>query len=145
MKRLATLMMATGLLATMIACDTSNSMTSPDVAIEDPTGEWELQSFQLADGSVIAVPDPSSYTLDLGATNAGQAHIGADCNVCNGGYELQGSTLVLGTMACTLAACLPGSLDSDYLFALGSTSTFQRSGGALSLNYDGGVMHFDAR
>ena len=144
MKQLATLLMTTGLLATMIACDSSNSMTTPDAAIEDPTGLWALQSFQLADGSLVPVPDPARYTLDLGATETGLAHIRADCNMCNGGYELSGSTLVLGRMACTLAACPPDSLDNDYLFALGSTSTFQRTGNALTLNYDGGVMRFEA-
>jgi heat shock protein HslJ len=137
--------MTTGLVATMVACDSSNSTTSPDAALEDPTGDWALQSFRLADGSTIPVPDPSHYTLDLGASEDGRAHLRADCNLCNGGYELSGSTLVFGPMACTLAACPPGSLERDYLVALGSTTTYRRSGNALELDYDGGVLHFDAR
>ena len=145
MKRLATWMMTSGLLATLIACDTSDSMPTPDQAIGDPTGEWALESFQLADGSTISVPDLSRYTLELGVAAAGHADIRADCNACNGRYELSGSTLVFGPTACTLAACPPGSLERDYLFALNSTSSFQRSGDTLTLNYDGGVMHFQAR
>jgi heat shock protein HslJ len=138
-------MFATGLVAMMMACDTSDSMTNPDRAIEDPTGAWALQAFQLSDGSSIPVPDPSSYTLDLGTVEAERAHIRADCNVCNGGYEVSGSTLTFGLMGCTLAACQPGSLERDYLFALGSASTYQRSGDSLALTYDDGVLQFQAR
>ena len=115
MKKLASLMFATGLLALAMACDTSDSTTSPDIAIEDPTGAWALQSFQLDDGSIIPVPEPSSYTLDLGTVDAERAHIRADCNVCNGGYEISGSTIEFGAMGCTLAACPPGSLERDFL------------------------------
>lgn len=145
MKKLASLMFATGLLALVAACATSDSTTSPDIATEDPTGAWALQSFQLDDGSIIPVSDPSSYTLDLGTLDAERAHIRADCNVCNGGYEVSGSTIEFGAMACTLAACQPGSLERDYLFALGSTSTYQRSGDTLKLTYDDGVLRFQAR
>ena len=49
-KKLASLMFATGLLALVAACATSDSTTSPDIATEDPTGAWALQSFQLDDG-----------------------------------------------------------------------------------------------
>ncbi len=145
MKKLASLMFATGLLATLFACDMSDSMTTPDVAIEDPTGTWALQSFQLSDGSLVVVPDPSQYTLELGVTEAGRAHIRADCNVCNSGYEVSGATFTFGLMACTLAACPPGSLENDYRFALGATSTFQRSANTLTLTYDDGVMQFQER
>ncbi|GMR23550.1 MAG: hypothetical protein BMS9Abin37_1991 [Acidobacteriota bacterium] len=145
MKKLASLMFATGLLATLMACDTSESTTSPDNEIEDPTGAWALQSFQLGDGSSIPVPEPASYTLELGTTEAGRANIRADCNVCKGAYEISGSTITFGVMACTLAACAPDSLERDYLFALGSTSTYQRSGDTLSLTYDDGVLRFQAR
>ena len=145
MKKLASLMFAPGLLATMVACDTSDSTTSPDVAIEDPTGAWALESFQLSDGTIVPVPDPSRYTLELGVTEAGRAHIRADCNVCNGGYEVSGWTITFGLAACTLAACEPGSLENDYRFALGATSTYQRSGDTLTLTYDDGVLRFQAR
>ena len=145
MKRLATLVTAAGLLAALSACDTSDSMTSPDAAIDEPTGTWALQSFELSDGTVVAVPDPSSYTLDLGATEAGRANVRADCNLCNGGYELSATRLDFGLMACTRAACPPGSLEMDYVRALESTTTFLRSGGSLTLSYDGGILRFDER
>jgi len=139
------MMFATGVLALVAACDTSESTTSPDSATEDPTGAWALQSFQLDDGSIIPVPDPSSYTLDLGTTDAERAHIRGDCNVCNSSYEVSGATITFGVMGCTRAACPPGSLERDYLFALGSASTYQRPGDTLSLTYDGGVLRFQAR
>jgi hypothetical protein len=34
----------------------------------------------------------------------------------------------MGLVACTLAACPPGSLDGEYLRALGSASTFELAG-----------------
>jgi len=145
LKRFAASILATGLLAALWACDTSDSVTNPDAPVEDPTGAWALQAFELSDGRVIGVPDPSSYTLDLGLTEAGRAHIRADCNLCNGAYEVSGSTLTFGLMACTLAACPPGSLENDYRFALGSTTAYQRSGSSLTLTYDGGVMRFVSR
>ena len=138
-------MFATGLLALAMACDTSDSTTSPDVAIEDPTGAWALESFQLSDGTIVPVSDPSRYTLELGVTEARRAHIRADCNVCNSGYEVSSSTITFGLMACTLAACPPGSLENDYRVALAATSTYQRSANMLTLTYDEGVMQFQER
>ena len=145
MKRFATLILTTGLLATVVACEQSDSLTTPDIATEDPTGTWALQSFEPAGGTVVPVPDPSQYTLDLGVNEAGRANLRADCNVCNTSYEVSGSSIGFGLMACTLAACLPDSFERDYVDALGSTSIFQRSGDSLTLGYEGGVMHFDAR
>ena len=72
----------------------------------------------------------------------GNAPVRADCNRCTGGYELQGNSLTLGLMACTLAACLPGSLHDDYLKALGSVSTWQRTDSELLLMYDAGALRF---
>lgn len=145
MNKLATAILATGLLAALSACDTSRSVTNPDVAVADPTGAWALQSFALSDGRVVTVPDPSSYTLDLGLTEASRAHIRADCNLCNGSYESTGSMLTFGLMACTRAACPPESLGNDYERALGSTTAYQRSGRSLTLTYDGGQMRFEER
>jgi len=105
-------------------------------------GSWVLQSFERSDGSVVPVPEPEQYTLDLGED--GRAHIRADCNVCNGDYDVTGSSLSFGLMGCTLAACAPGSLERDYLQALGSTSMFQVTGNSLALAYDGGVLKFQA-
>ena len=134
----------------MIGCETQETpLTAPDTDPGNPVGSWVLQSFERSDGSVVPVPEPGQYTLDLGED--GRAHIRADCNVCNGDYDVTGSSLSFGLIVecarasgCTLAACAPGSLEWDYLQALGSTSMFQVTGNSLALAYDGGVLKFQA-
>jgi len=129
----------------MMACETTPNvpMTAPDADPGNPIGAWRLQSFEPNEGSAIPVPDPSQYTLEL--RDDGRAHVRADCNICNGPYEVVGATLSFGVMGCTLAACPEGSLEVDYLQALGSASIFQRSGDTLALAYGGGVMQFRAQ
>ena len=118
-----------------LACDNATTPTTPD------TGGtvWELQSLETPAG-VVVVPDPARYTLEL--RDDGNAHVVADCNICNGPYELEGNNLSMGLMACTLAACAPNSLHNDYLAALGGVTTWQSSGGELTLAYDGGRLVF---
>ena len=143
MRRALLVLMTTGALVWMIGCETNRTpLTAPDTDPGNPVGSWVLQSFERSDGSVVPVPEPGQYTLDLGED--GRAHIRADCNVCNGDYDVTGSSLSFGLMGCTLAACAPGSLERDYLQALGSTSMFQVTGKSLALAYDGGVLKFQA-
>jgi heat shock protein HslJ len=116
------------------ACGPTNPTAEP------PPGPWALQSFELAGGPTIAVPRPDQYTLEL--RPEGQAHVRADCNSCGGSYQIAGTSLSFGLMACTLVACPPGSLDRDYLEALGSASSFEVRNGELRILYAGGVLRF---
>ena len=81
----------------MIGCETQETpLTAPDTDPGNPVGSWVLQSFERSDGSVVPVvlsryQRPGQYTLDLGED--GRAHIRADCNVCNGDYDVTGSSL----------------------------------------------------
>jgi len=123
------------------ACESTTSTTelqSSDPA--SPVGSWSLRAFDLAGGQTVLVPSPERYQLDLGED--GDAHVRADCNFCNGSYRSSGATLEMGLLACTLAACPPGSLDGEYLRALGSASSFELSGGELSVAYPDGVLRF---
>ena len=143
MRRALLVLMALGVLVWMIGCETNETaLTSPDADPGNPLGSWLLQSFEPSDGSVVPVTEPEKYTLDLGED--GRAHIQADCNVCNGDYEVSGSSLSFGLMGCTRVACAPGSLERDYLEALASTSMFQVAESSLALAYDGGVLKFQA-
>lgn len=122
--------------ALFAACTSSTSVSD----VSGVQGEWALQAFELNDGTAQQVPNPENYTIQFLAD--GNAHAQVDCNVCNGSYETEGNSISFGLMACTLAACPPGSLDSQYQAALGSTSTFVRSGSELSLGYAGGTMRY---
>ena len=117
------------------ACESTTS-TAP----ASPVGSWSLRAFDLAGGQTVLVPAPERYRLDLGSE--GDANVRADCNFCSGSYRSSGATLQMGLLACTLIACPPGSLDGEYLRALGSASSFERSEEALSIVYTDGVLRF---
>jgi heat shock protein HslJ len=120
----------------MAACESSTSTSE----LSEVQGTWELQAFELDNGNVQEVPDPQSYTLSFEADGSVQAKV--DCNRCNGSYETEGNSITFGLMACTLAACPPGSLDQQFQAALGSVTSFVRSGAELSMRYAGGTMRF---
>lgn len=118
------------------ACDTATIPSS----VSDAQGDWELQAFELNDGSTVTIPNPEKFTARLGADN--RAILTVDCNRCRGSYEAEGNSLSFGQIACTLAYCGDESLDRDYLAALGSVSTYARQGRELRLNYADGTMRF---
>jgi heat shock protein HslJ len=128
--------------ALLAACEKSATSNTPlsSAAEAAPAGVWSLQSFDLSGGQSVVVSDPAGYTLELAAD--GSTHVRADCNVCNGGYDLSGRALHIGLLACTRAACPPDSLDGDYLRALSSASSLEKSGDVLRIAYDGGVLRF---
>ena len=106
------------------------------------TGTWLLQVFELDDGSSVTV-DPSRHTATFGPE--GQLNLRVDCNVCNGSYEQNGSSLAVDElMACTLAACPPGSLERDYLAAIASAASFEGTASELGIRYEGGTLRFQA-
>jgi heat shock protein HslJ len=125
----------------MGACESTTSTTELETSDPaTPVGSWSLRAFDLAGGQTVLVPTPERYQLDLGEN--GDAHVRADCNFCNGSYRSTGTTLEMGLLACTLAACPPGSLDGEYLRALGSASSFAVTEEELSVAYPDGVLRF---
>lgn len=128
-------------LAFLGGCESATSTTELSTqSSASPVGSWSLTAFDRAGGQTVLVPAPERYLLDLG--NELDAHVRADCNFCNGSYQVSGSTLDMGLLACTLAACAPGSLDGEYLRALGSASSFTVKGQELAIEYPDGVLRF---
>jgi len=123
----------------MSACDSATS--TPDLS--EVEGVWDLEAFQLDNGSVQDVPDAQTFTLSFEA--GGSVHAQVDCNSCSGSYEVDGDSIKLGLLACTRAACPSGSLDHQFQTALGSATTFARTGSELSIRYAGGTMRFQLR
>ena len=82
---------------------------------------WKLETIERTGVPTISVATPDQYTLRLG--NDGRLSVRADCNQCTGTYSLEGDTLRVGNMACTLVGCPAGSLDGAYAAALGGSST----------------------
>ena len=122
--------------AALASCD---SATSPG-ELYDVQGNWQLQSFALSGGTTVPVPDPGSYTVRFNADES--VDIQADCNRCMGSYETDGRSLSFGPLACTRAFCGDDSLDSQYIAALETSSSFVRTGEGLNLNYSQGTMRF---
>jgi heat shock protein HslJ len=114
-------------------CDSDSSSTSADLI-----AAWQLQEFILADGTVTAVDDPEKYTMDFGAD--GRVSVVTDCNRCNGAYAVDGDSLTLGPLACTIAACLPGSFDGQFQVGLSTVSSYEVADGSLFLRYAGGEL-----
>jgi len=92
---------------------------------------WKLETIERAGVPTITVPTPEQYTLRLG--NDGRLNVRADCNQCSGTYALEGNTLKVGNVACTLIGCPAGSLDGAYAAALGGSSTVAISDSHLIL------------
>jgi heat shock protein HslJ len=112
----------------------------PTTPSELQSTTWRLQTLQRAGASAVTVPKPDQYTLRLDA--AGQASVRADCNSCGGRYATDGSKLTLAPLACTLIACPPGSLDSDYLGLLGGETQASINGAELVLTSSRGTLRY---
>ncbi len=78
---------------------------------------WQLQEFVLDDGTTVTVDDPTKYTVELRTDHT--TTIRSDCNTCGGNFTADDKDLSFGLLACTLAACPSGSLDTQFQTALG--------------------------
>ena len=121
------------------ACETATSPSS----IEELHGAWQLMAINRNDGTDVQPANPASYTAEF--TPDGRLHLNADCNVCNGSYTAAASTLETGLMACTRAACPPGSLFDTYVAALARARSFERRGSDLDVVYAEGTLRFTAK
>ena len=124
---------ALALVFTAGGCDSDSSSTPAEII-----ALWQLQEFILDDGTTTPVDDPAKYTIDFQA--GGDVSIQADCNRCSGRYFVDGSSLTFGPLACTIAACLPGSLDGQFQVALSTVSSYEIVDGSLFLRYAGGEL-----
>ena len=135
MKKHALLLLLAGL--ALVSCETATLPSS----VSDVQGQWELQAFELNDGNVVNVPNPEKFTAQFGADDS--LNLTVDCNACNGSYEASGNSLSIGLLACTLAYCGDDSLDTMYMQALDSISTYARQGQELRIDYADGTMRFN--
>ena len=90
---------------------------------------WKLESIERTGTATITVPNPEQYTIRL--EDDGRVLVRADCNSCSGRYALNGSSLSVGDMACTLVACAVPGLDTTFTSALGNIRSATVSGNRL--------------
>jgi heat shock protein HslJ len=124
------------LLAVVVAGCDENPLRPSD--LKEVT--WKLESIERAGSPTIMVPDPEKYTLTLG--NDGSLTVHNDCNQCRTTYSLDGNTLSVGRMACTLVACSPGSLDGTYSGVLEGSSSIAISDSQLVLRNGTATLRF---
>ena len=120
------------------SCNTATSVEEL-AAIQ---GEWRLQRLQVGDGGgAVNVPIPARYTARFEPD--GTVNFKVDCNRCSGSYTTDGNAITIGPLlACTLAACPPGSLSGPYLQGLLSAQRYVRSGATLVLSGSGTELDF---
>ena len=126
-----------------LGCETTPSASDvPEPRSLLPGVEWRLVAFELEGGRVVSVED-RTYALEL--LDEDTLHVKNDCNVCNGGYALVDGRLDVGLLACTRAACPPGSEDVRFLRALETATSSTIEGTTLRIVYDEGVLRFERR
>lgn len=103
---------------------------------------WQLDGLAPT-GQPFAAPPEGTFTLEL--AEAGELHLVADCNLCNGRYTLGDGTLEVdgGVLACTRAFCPSAPFDSDYVRLVASVRSWQADSSGLTLAGDEGRLRFE--
>ena len=111
--------------------------TAPASTIQNIVWEWVSVTDQTAK-STTTVPNPQNYTITF--RNDGTLSGKADCNSFTGTYSQEnGFSIKLGAM--TMAACVEGSLDQQYVKLLGEVAAGGPDGaGGLALETAGGAQ-----
>jgi len=108
--------------------------------ITGTTWQWEETQTPV---EKITSPAPDRYTLLL--LPDGRANSRFDCNRGGGSYRIvEPGRISFGTMATTMMACPPGSLDRRFAKDLGQAGSYFVEGGKLYLELpaDSGTMRF---
>jgi heat shock protein HslJ len=121
-----------------IACDEPPPTAPSRADVLNQT--WRLQSIERPDGSRAAVSTPDRFTLQFADT--GRLTVRADCNVCNGTFQLNGIEFLVGPMACTRAFCGTESLDTEFLRVFDARASIVAADGALFISHSGTRLGF---
>ena len=119
-----------------LSCGSNDTFSSVNFGPADIL--WKLRTFQLRDGTTVAVPDPDRYTLYFNRN--GFIDITADCNTCTGEYVYSAGLFRIIVQECTTAACPEGSLGPSFIAATNTVTGFGMEGDVLTLTYPGGTM-----
>ena len=125
------------ILSVIAGCACDDTATRPSDLVG---GTWRLTSWTRTDGQSIVVDNPERYTIRFEAD--GRLGVKSDCNSCGSSYELNGSDLRVGAVACTRVFCAPPSLDPAFAEAVGRARTVLLRDGTLVLQGDHGTLQF---
>ena len=102
----------------LVACD--ESLTTPTRT--DLLGRWQLMTIQRpASGS--AITPRAGTVVGIEFLESDRLSVQSDCNICSGGYLLEGTSFRVLPLACTRRACLGESLEGPYLELLSTASS----------------------
>ncbi len=89
-----------------------------------------------------AIEDPQQYVLQF--SDGGMLTVQADCNLAQGTYTIDGSSITIELGPSTLAACPPGSRSEEFLQKLGFAALYFFQDGHLFIDLfaDGGTLEF---
>ena len=110
----------------LAGCGTSEL---PD-SVQNVVWEW-IDLVETEPASQSLIPVSTSYTISFLEDN--QVSIRADCNVVQGTYAYDGTTLSIQLGASTLAYCGENSLDNLFLTLLSQVGSYEKDKGRLSL------------
>lgn len=127
--------LAVAIAVSAAAC--GESVTGPVGDVRGTT--WRLESLQRA-GAPAVTPPPGTFTLRF--AEDGRLEVRADCNGCGSTFELAGSSLSVGVLACTRAFCPSAPFDTEYVTLVDEATTVERDGSALVLRGPSGVLRF---
>ncbi|HNJ75133.1 MAG TPA: META domain-containing protein [Azospira sp.] len=143
MPRIVTLLLP-ALLTLVTACASKPgplpARSKDPTMITGTTWQWEETQTPV---EKITSPAPDRYTLLL--LPDGRANSRFDCNRGGGSYRIvEPGRISFGTMATTMMACPPGSLDRRFAKDLGQAGGYFVEGGKLYLELpaDSGTMRF---
>jgi heat shock protein HslJ len=117
----------------LAACD--DGPTNPSDLLG---GEWRLVNLRLPDFTVVTPSDPDDFTIQFDAD--GRIRVQADCNGCGGEYDLDGDSLQVSNLACTLIACPGPPVDRQFLEILVGDSTVEVDGDELTIASGEGTL-----
>jgi heat shock protein HslJ len=123
------------LVAVSTGCD-----EGPTTPTEIRNVTWKLESIERTGSPTVTVPNPEMYTLRF--EDDGRLAVRADCNTCGGRYTLNGASLSMSDVACTLIACSPASLHSSYAQALDNAQSAVVNGSSLVVTGSGFTLRF---
>jgi heat shock protein HslJ len=130
------LVLPTALLLTLGACG-SETLTGPSAVMGTV---WKLDTLQRVGSPVVVITQPDRYTVEFRDIDLA---VRADCNICAGPYTIDGSTLQVGSLACTLVACPPGSHSQDFLAVLTAARSHGVTDDVLTIRSSNGELRFE--
>ena len=104
---------------------------------------WILTEFGPSDNLTAVLPD-SEVTLNF---DDGQINGSAGCNSYFGDVTVEDGSLSVGLIGSTLMACVDdgiGQQEADFLAALGQANAYTLEDNQLTLQYEGGILIFEA-